>query len=86
VGLRRSAAVHLIVGSAEEVIPSLVHRIDADLVALGTTGAGRSGPSFESTAVAIVARLDRSAVVVKAEGVARPVRPIPDGAGSARAA
>jgi nucleotide-binding universal stress UspA family protein len=86
VGLRGSAVVHLSVGSAEEVIPSLVHRIDADVVALGTTGAGRAGPSYESTAEAIVARLGRSAVVVKAEGVARPVHPIPDGAGSARAA
>jgi nucleotide-binding universal stress UspA family protein len=73
--LRGAAAVHLLRGDPAQVVPAAAERLDADLVALGTTGrTGLAGFLIGSAAEAIVAALSRSALVVKPEGFVSPVR------------
>lgn len=69
-------ATHLPKGDAAWAIAMLAERLDADLVVLGTAGrTGLSGFLIGSTAEEILARLQRSAAVVKPPGFVSPVRP-----------
>lgn len=70
------ADVHLPKGDAISAIPALAERLDVDLVVLGATGRfGLPGFLIGSTAEEILARLQRSAAVVKLPGFVSPVRP-----------
>ena len=68
--------VHLPKGDPESAMPALVEKVDADLVLLGSAGrTGLAGFFIGSTAEGIIARLARSALVVKPPGFVSPVRP-----------
>lgn len=70
------AAKHLPGGAPDLEIPELARRLDVDLVVLGTAArTGLAGFLIGSTAEGILARLDRSALVVKPPGFVSPVVP-----------
>lgn len=73
------AEVHLARGEPAEVVAAVAERLDADLVVLGSVGpSGLAGHFIGGTAEAILARLARSALVVKPPGFVSPVLASPD--------
>lgn len=75
-GPAATATLHLPHGDPESVIPALADELDADLVVLGSVArTGLAGLFIGGTAEAILARLTRSALVVKPPGFVSPVRP-----------
>jgi len=65
---------HLVKGWVRDEIPALAHRIQADLVVMGTVGrTGIRGFIMGNTAEAILNELDCSVLAVKPPGFATPV-------------
>lgn len=66
--------VHLLKGSADEEIPLLSKKIDADLVVMGTVArTGISGFFIGNTAEAILNQLNCSVLAIKPQGFQTPV-------------